>query len=78
MTQRIIVYTTSWCGDCAVLKNYLDDRGVAYEERDIEIDPEAHRIMMTYTNGKRVIPTVDVNGIILINPRLKQVANLIA
>ncbi|HET9870852.1 MAG TPA: glutaredoxin domain-containing protein [bacterium] len=73
MSQPIIVYTTSWCGDCHRLTRQLDERGIAYEQRDIERDPADFKTMLSYTNGKRVIPTVDIGGKILINPRLSQV-----
>ena len=70
MTKKIIVYTTSWCGDCRNLKNALHDRQIFFEERDIEKNDEDYKTMMGHTNGKRVIPTVDIEGKILINPRI--------
>ncbi len=74
MEPKIIVYTTSWCGDCRRLKSQLKDHGISYEERDIEQNERDYKTMMTYTNGKRVIPTVDVGGQILINPPFSRVA----
>ena len=70
----MIVYTTSWCGDCHRLKADLKEHNVPYEERDIERNENDYKTMMGYTNGKRVIPTVDIEGKILINPRYPQVA----
>jgi mycoredoxin len=74
MSKPIIVYTTSWCGDCSRLTRQLDENQVSYEKRDIEQNPAYFEIMMGYTKGKRVIPTVDIDGKILINPRFAQVA----
>ncbi len=74
MSKKIIVYTTSWCGDCHKLKAELKEHAVAYEERDIEKNENDYKAMMGFTNGKRVIPTVDIEGKILINPRFSQVA----
>ena len=74
MSKKVIVYTTSWCGDCRRLKGDLQERNIAYEERDIEQNEADYKTMMGYTNGKRVIPTVDIEGKILINPRFAQVA----
>ena len=73
MSKSIIIYTTSWCGDCHRLARQLKDRQVIFEERDIERSPADYQTMMGYTNGKRVIPTLDIEGKILINPRLTQV-----
>ena len=73
MPKPIIVYTTSWCGDCHRLARQLKDRQLDFEERDIERSPEDYRVMMGHTGGKRVIPTVDIGGKILVNPRFSQV-----
>ncbi len=77
MSKPIIVYTTSWCGDCHRLTRQMDEKQISYEERDIEKSPADFRIMMGYTNGKRVIPTVDIDGKILINPRFSQIAEVL-
>jgi mycoredoxin len=74
MAKKVIVYTTSWCGDCRRLKGELQERKIAYEERDIEKNDADYKTMMGYTNGKRVIPTVEIEGKILVNPRFAQVA----
>jgi len=78
MTKKIIMYTTSWCGDCRNLKNSLKDRNIPYEERDIEQSDADYKTMMGYTNGKRVIPTVEIEGKILINPRIGDVEKALA
>jgi mycoredoxin len=73
MLEKMIIYTTSWCGDCHRLMGQLKENNIPYEERDIEEDGTAYKTMMGYTKGKRVIPTVEVGGKILINPRFRQV-----
>ncbi|HXL74001.1 MAG TPA: glutaredoxin family protein [bacterium] len=78
MSKKIIVYTTSWCGDCRRLKNELKERNIPYEERDIEQNENDYKTMLGYTNGKRVIPTVDIEGNILINPRINDLERTLA
>ena len=68
MPEKIVVYTTSWCGDCRRLKSQLQEHQIPFEERDIEQSESDYKTMMGFTNGKRVIPTVDLGGRILINP----------
>jgi mycoredoxin len=65
MAKKIVVYTTPWCGDCIVAKRFLGERGIAYEEVDIEQDPEAAEIVMRLNDGMRKVPTLDVEGIIV-------------
>jgi mycoredoxin len=63
--KKIVVYTTSWCRDCKVTKKFLDERGVPFEEIDIERNPEAAKIVMELNDGMRKVPTLDVNGTIV-------------
>lgn len=77
MPKKMIVYTTSWCGDCKRLMKQLKERNIPYEERDIEQNEADYKTMLGYTNGKRVIPTVNIEGKILINPSFSQVANVL-
>ena len=65
MAKKIIIYTTPWCGDCTVAKRFLGERGIAYEEVDIEQRPEAAEIVMSFNDGMRKVPTLDVEGTIV-------------
>jgi len=62
MAKKIIVYTTPWCRDCKAAKRFLGERGIAYEEVDIEAHPEAADIVMRLNDGMRKVPTLDVDG----------------
>ncbi|MEK7365117.1 MAG: glutaredoxin family protein [Candidatus Deferrimicrobiota bacterium] len=65
MTKKIVIYTTPWCGDCKAAKRFLGERGIAYEEVDIEQRPEAAGIVMRLNDGMRKVPTLDVEGTIV-------------
>jgi mycoredoxin len=65
MTKKIVFYTTQWCGDCKAAKRFLGERGIAFEEVDIEQRPEAAEIVMRHNDGMRKVPTLDVEGIIV-------------
>jgi mycoredoxin len=60
--KRIVMYTTPWCRDCKAAKKFLAERGIAYEEIDIEQNPAAAEIVMKLNNGMRKVPTLDVEG----------------
>ncbi len=77
MSEKMIVYTTSWCGDCRRLKNELKENNIPFEEKDIEKDETAYRKMMGHTEGKRVIPTVEFGKKILINPGFVQIQGVL-
>ena len=58
----IKMYTTSWCGDCRMAKMFLAEKGIGYEEIDIEATPGAAEIVMQANHGKRKVPTLDIDG----------------
>ena len=56
------MYTTTWCGDCAVTKNVLRQRGVEFEEINIERDQTAAQFVMSVNGGRRSVPTLEYAG----------------
>jgi mycoredoxin len=69
MVKKIVVYTTPWCRDCTVAKRFLEERGIAYEEIDIEKRPEAAETVMRLNEGMRKVPTLEVDGTIVSGDR---------
>jgi mycoredoxin len=69
MGKRIVLYSTAWCRDCRAAKRFLDERGIAYEEIDIEKDPAAAEIVMKLNNGMKKVPTLDIEGTIVSGDR---------
>jgi glutaredoxin 3 len=51
------MYTTSWCPYCARARQLLDDKGVAFEEIDVEATAEARR-EMTARSGRGTVPQI--------------------
>ena len=43
MKHRVVLFTQPDCPPCHVVKLFLTERGVAFEERDISRDPAAVR-----------------------------------
>src|SRR5262245_23770575 len=60
----VVVYTTSWCGWCRKTLKFLDERGVAFENRDIEAD-ETWRDELRDKTGSTSIPVVEIDGEII-------------
>jgi mycoredoxin len=60
--MQIKVYTTRWCGDCQITKNYLSKFGIPYEEIDIEDDPQAAEYVMKVNDGRKSVPTLVYDG----------------
>jgi mycoredoxin len=60
--QKIRMYTTKFCGDCYRAKWFLTERNVSFEEINIEKMPDAADFVLRANNGKRRVPTFEVDG----------------
>jgi len=60
--MNIRIYTTSWCPDCRQAKRFLEEHRLPYEEFDIDADPRAAKFVKRANDGKRKVPTFDVDG----------------
>ncbi len=58
--EPITMYSTAWCPDCRRARNFLKERGIAFEEVNIEEDPEGEEIVIRANHDKRRVPTLKV------------------
>ena len=61
MAEDVIVYTSATCPWCSKTKTYLNDKGIAYQERDVSDDPAAAKEMIELT-GQRSVPVIKKGG----------------
>ncbi len=61
MKPDVLLYTTSWCPYCHRAKTLLREKGVQWNELDIEADP-VHRQAMTEASGRDTVPQIFING----------------
>lgn len=74
----IIMYSTPWCGHCRRLKRQLEEAGIEYREVDLDEQPEHGAKIIEATGGYRTVPTVEIEGRLLVNPPVSQVEELLA
>ncbi|MCX6022623.1 MAG: NrdH-redoxin [Chloroflexi bacterium] len=71
----IVMYGTTWCGDCRRSKRYFEANNVAFTWIDIEQDPNAAAIVRQANDGKQVVPTIIFpDGSMLMEPSNAQLA----
>jgi mycoredoxin len=58
----VTIYSTNWCCDCRRAKQFLRERGIAFREVNIDDAPDAEEIVLRANNGKRKVPTLELNG----------------
>jgi len=56
------MYTTSWCPDCSRAKRFLNERGIEFDEINIEEVPGAAETVISRNQGRRKVPTFDRDG----------------
>lgn len=62
MVPRVRIYTTRHCSDCRRAKRFLDEKGVPFEEVNIEEVPEAAEFVLAANRGRRCVPTFEMDG----------------
>ena len=61
----ITMYSTSWCPSCVAARAYMTKNAIPFTEHDIEQSPSA-RAIQRRLNPKGSIPTIDVEGTVLV------------
>ena len=76
--MNIKVYGADWCSDCVTAKRFLDSKGVEFEYIDITDNQQAISIVEKINNGRRVIPTLIVDGVSFTNPGINGLMKILA
>jgi glutaredoxin len=62
--QRIRLFVKPYCGWCHEAKDWLDERGIGYEEVDVISNRSAFQEMVALS-GQTLAPVIDVDGEVL-------------
>ena len=77
--DKIIMYSTSWCGDCHRAKRFFAEHDIAYIEIDIDKHPAAVDVVLHVNKGRRSVPTIILpNGTTLTEPSNSELAKTFA
>lgn len=58
--SKVTVYTSNTCPYCTMAKDYLKDREVAFEEKNVQTDKEARQELMAM--GYTGVPVICVDN----------------
>ena len=76
--MNIKVYGADWCSDCVTAKKFLNSKGVDFEYIDITDNQLAISLVEKIKNGRRVIPTLIVDGVSFTNPGINGLMKILA
>jgi len=75
----VTMFSTSWCGYCARLKQQLGKQGIEYREVNIEDVPGTAEIVESVNGGNQTVPTlIFPDGSTATNPSLAEVQQRLA
>tara|TARA_B100001250_G_scaffold413867_1_gene449557 strand:+ start:2118 stop:2357 length:240 start_codon:yes stop_codon:yes gene_type:complete len=60
MNRKVLVYSTSWCQPCKLAKKLLQERGLDFQEIDIEEKGWSREDLFDITGG-RTVPQIVIN-----------------
>ncbi len=60
MPQKIRVYSTPTCTYCVILKKYLEEKSIDYEEVDVSQNEEEQKRMVEKT-GQMSVPVIEID-----------------
>lgn len=63
--MKIKVYSTPTCPYCKLVKDYLHDQSLAFEDIDVAANGDAAKEMVKIS-GQMGVPVIDVNGQIIV------------
>lgn len=61
MSQEVVVYSSNTCPYCVTAKEYLQEKGVSYTEKNIQEDSEARKELMD--KGHMGVPVIVIDGV---------------
>ncbi len=60
MAKDVIIYTSNTCAYCVAAKDYFQEKGISYTEKNIQEDPEARKELMKM--GHMGVPVILIDG----------------
>jgi len=60
--ERVIVYSSPFCGYCGAAKRLLNKKGAAFTEVDVMFDPQRRLEMIERSGGRQTVPQIFIDG----------------
>ena len=75
--SEIKMYSTQWCSDCHRAKAFFKAHDITYTEIDIEQDEAAAELVISHNEGKRRVPTFEIEGNFYGNPPITELKTVL-
>jgi glutaredoxin-like YruB-family protein len=74
---KITIYSTPTCTYCVILKNYLKEKGIEYEEIDVSTDLGAQKEMID-KSGQMGVPVSIIGEEVIVGFDRERIAELLS
>ena len=71
------MYSADWCHDCKAVLSFFEEKNIDYKVINIDTEPRAIERLKQLCGGKKIVPTLEINGQVYINPTLDTLKGLI-
>ncbi|MEW8974527.1 MAG: glutaredoxin family protein [Tissierellaceae bacterium] len=58
--KNVLVYSSNTCPYCTLAKNYLEEKGISYTEKNVQTDKDARKELMDM--GHMGVPVLVIDG----------------
>ena len=58
---KVTMYTKTFCGYCMAAKRSLNNRGIEFEEINIQSEPDLRREMLDRAEGRFTVPQIFID-----------------
>ncbi len=58
---KVEIYSSMWCPFCHRAKRFLQSKGVAFDELDVDADPALRHEMTARSGGRRTVPQIFID-----------------
>ena len=71
------MYSADWCHDCKAMQTFFEEKNIDYKVINVDFDPGAIEKLKQLCGGKKIVPTLEINCEVYINPPIDTVKGLI-
>lgn len=77
LTPFIKMYSTEWCHDCKAMLALFEENNVICKIIQVDSDPVAIEKLKVICGGKKILPTIEMEGKTFINPSIDYIRGLL-
>jgi len=75
--EGVVLFCNKWCPGCRRARLWMEEHHIPYSEYDVTRNPAASQQVKEWTGGNLTTPTMYINGQIVVDWKVDEVARLL-